>query len=114
MTFTTTEDGYIQLSIAIEYFYELENADELLKELFNDDEQLNEIMDEIKQAQVAEVLSMPHVKACLKRNAEATGMTEQEVFDRMMEIIENEPERVEQWFKDQDAKMEDMFPGFPK
>ena len=41
-------------------------------------------------------------------------MTEQEVFDRMMEIIENEPERVEQWFKDQDAKMDGMFPGFPK
>ena len=114
LTFSTTDDGHIQLSIAVEYFHELENADELLKELFNDDEQLNEIMDEIKQAQVAEVLSMPHVKAFLKRNAEATGMTEQEVFDRMMEIIENEPERVEQWFKDQDAKMDGMFPGFPK
>ena len=114
LTFTTTDDGHIQLSIAVEYFYELENTEELVKELFNDDEQLNEIMDEIKKAQVAEVMSMPHVKAFLKRNAKATGMSEQEVFDRMMEIIENEPERVEQWFKDQDAKIDGMFPELPK
>lgn len=112
LTFSTTDEGFIRLSIAIEYFYELENVDELVDKLYNEDEQLREIRDEIRKAQVEEVLNMPHVKAFLKRNAEATGLTEKEVFDRMMEIIEKEPERVEQWFKDQQAKIDGMFPNF--
>ena len=75
------------------------------------DEVRDQIPDEIRKAQVEEVLNMPHVKAFLKRNAEATGLTEKEVFDRMMEIIEKEPERVEQWFKDQDEKIDGLFPN---
>lgn len=111
LTFSTTDEGLIRLSIAVEYFYELENVDELVEQLYNEDEQLREIRDEIRKAQLEEVLNLPHVQAFLKRNAEATGLTEQQVFERMMDIIENEPERVEQWFKDQNAKMDGMFPN---
>lgn len=114
LTFSVTEEGLIQLSIAIEYFEELEDVSKMINELYAEDEELSAILEERKRAHEAEVLSMPHVKAFLKRNAEATGLTEQEVFERMMDIIENEPERVEQWFKDQDKKIDGMFPDFRK
>lgn len=114
LTFTVLEDGRIQLSIAVEYFEELENVQELIQELYKEDEGLSAIIQEIRQAQLAEVLSMPHVKAFLRRNAEANGISEQEVFERVMYIIENDPERIQQWFKDQDAKIDGLFPDLRK
>ena len=94
--FYTTEEGWIRLSVSLEYFYDAGDKDEIIAEEVGNHPELVDLMGSREDEEKEIVMNDPKLRAIIEQLAEGTGLSPEEYYDRFDEMLKDRPEIFEE------------------
>ena len=89
--FYTTEEGWIRLSVSIEYFYDAGDKDAIITEEVSNHPELVDLMGSREDEEKETVMNDPQLRTIIEQLAEGTGLTPEEYYDQLDAIIKEDP-----------------------
>jgi len=96
--FYTTEEGWIRLSVSLEYFYDAGDKDAIITEEVSNHPELMDMMGSREDEEKEIVMNDPKLRAIIERLAEGTGLSPEEYYDQFDAIVREHPEIFEKLF----------------
>ena len=90
--FYTTEEGWIRLSVSIEYFYDAGDKDAIITEEVSNHPELMDMMGSREDEEKEIVMNDPKLRAIIERLAEGTGLSPEEYYDQFDAMLKEHPE----------------------
>ena len=94
--FYTTEEGWIRLSVSIEYFYDAGDKDAIITEEVSNHPELMDMMGSREDEEKEIVMNDPKLRAIIERLAEGTGLSPEEYYDQFDAMLKERPEIFEE------------------
>ena len=94
--FYTTEEGWIRLSVSLEYFYDAGDKDEIIAEEVGNHPELVDLMGSREDEEKEIVMNDPKLRAIIEQLAEGTGLSPEEYYDRFDAMLKERPEIFEE------------------
>ena len=89
--FYTTEEGWIRLSVSLEYFYDAGDKDAIIAEEVANHPELVDLMGSREDEEKETVMNDPQLRTIIEQLAEGTGLTPEEYYDQLDAIIKEDP-----------------------
>ena len=89
--FYTTEEGWIRLSVSLEYFYDAGDKDAIIAEEVANYPELVDLMGSREDEEKETVMNDPQLRAIIEQLAAGTGLTPEEYYDQLDAIIKEDP-----------------------
>ena len=89
--FYTTEEGWIRLSVSLEYFYDAGDKDAIIAEEVANYPELVDLMGSREDEEKETVMNDPQLRAIIEQLAAGTGLTPEEYYDQLDAIIKDDP-----------------------
>lgn len=89
--FYTTEEGWIRLSVSLEYFYDAGDKDAIIAEEVANYPELVDLMGSREDEEKETVMNDPQLRTIIEQLAEGTGLTPEEYYDQLDAIIKDDP-----------------------
>ena len=93
--FYTTEEGWIRLSVSLEYFYDAGDKDAIIAEEVAKHPELVDLMGSREDEEKEIVMNDPQLRAIIEQLAEGTGLTPEEYYDQFDAMLKNNPKLFE-------------------
>ena len=93
--FYTTEEGWIRLSVSLEYFYDAGDKDAIIAEEVAKHPELVDLMGRREEEEKEIVMNDPQLRAIIEQLAEGTGLTPEEYYDQFDAMLKNNPKLFE-------------------
>ena len=93
--FYTTEEGWIRLSVSLEYFYDAGDKDAIIAEEVAKHPELVDLMGSREDEEKEIVMNDPQLRAIIEQLAEGTGLTPEEYYDQLDAMLKNNPKLFE-------------------
>lgn len=90
--FYTTEEGWIRLSVSLEYFYDAGDKDAIIAEEVAKHPELVDLMGRREEEEKEIVMNDPKLRAIIVQLAEASGLSPEEYYDRFDAMLKEHPE----------------------
>ena len=94
--FYTTEEGWIRLSVSIEYFYDAGDKDAIITEEVSNHPELMDMMGSREDEEKEIVMNDPKLRAIIEQLAEGSGLSPEEYYDRFDAMLKERPEIFEE------------------
>jgi len=94
--FYTTEEGWIRLSVSIEYFYDAGDKDAIITEEVSNHPELMDMMGCREDEEKEIVMNDPKLRAIIEQLAEGSGLSPEEYYDRFDAMLKERPEIFEE------------------
>ena len=94
--FYTTEEGWIRLSVSIEYFYDAGDKDAIIAEEVSSHPELMDMMGSRENEEKEIVMNDPKLRAIIEQLAEGSGLSPEEYYDRFDAMLKERPEIFEE------------------
>ena len=88
----TTEEGWIRLSVSIEYFYDAGDKDAIITEEVSNHPELMDMMGSREDEEKEIIMNDPKLRAIIERLAEGTGLSPEEYYDQFDAMLKDRPE----------------------
>ena len=89
--FYTTEEGWIRLSVSLEYFYDAGDKDAIIAEEVANYPELVDLMGSREDEEKETVMNDPQLRTIIEQLAEGTGLAPEEYYDQLDAIIKEDP-----------------------
>ena len=89
--FYTTEEGWIRLSVSLEYFYDAGDKDAIIAEEVAIHPKLVDLLGSREDEEKETVMNDPQLRAIIEQLAASTGLTPEEYYDQLDAIIKEDP-----------------------
>ena len=90
--FYTTEEGWIRLSVSLEYFYDAGDKDAIIAEEVANHPELVDLMGSGEDDEKETVMNDPKLRTIIEQLAEGTGLSPEEYYDRFYAMLKEHPE----------------------
>ena len=90
--FYTTEEGWIRLSVSLEYFYDVGDKDAIITEEVLKHPELVDMMGSREDEEKEIVMNDPKLRAVIEKLAEGTGLSPDEYYDQFDAMIKEHSE----------------------
>ena len=94
--FYTTEEGWIRLSVSLEYFYDAGDKDAIIAEEVAKHPELVDLMGSREDEEKEIVMNDPQLRAIIEQLAEGTGLTPEEYYDQFDAMLKSNPQMFEE------------------
>lgn len=94
--FYTTEEGWIRLSVSLEYFYDAGDKDAIITEEVLKHPELVDMMESREDEEKEIVMNDPKLRAVIEKLAEGTGLSPEEYYDQFDTMLKEHPEIFEE------------------
>lgn len=89
--FYTTEEGWIRLSVSLEYFYDAGDKDAIIAEEVANHPELVDLMGSREDEEKETVMNDPQLRTIIEQLAVGTGLAPEEYYDQLDAIIKEDP-----------------------
>lgn len=96
VNFYTTEEGWIRLSVSLEYFYDAGDKDAIITEEVSNHPELMDMMGSREDEEKEIVMNDPKLRAIIEQLAEGSGLSPEEYYDRFDAMLKERPEIFEE------------------
>ena len=93
--FYTTEEGWIRLSVSLEYFYDAGDKDAIITEEVLKHPKLVDMMERREEEEKDIIMNDPKLRAVIEKLAEGSGFSPEEFYDQFEAMIKDHPEILE-------------------
>ena len=93
--FYTTEEGWIRLSVSLEYFYDVGDKDAIIIEEVLKHPKLVDMMERREEEEKDIIMNDPKLRAVIEKLAEGSGFSPEEFYDQFEAMIKDHPEILE-------------------
>ena len=93
--FYTTEEGWIRLSVSLEYFYDAGDKDAIITEEVLKHPKLVDMMERREEEEKDIIMNDPKLRAVIEKLAEGSGFSPEEYYDQFEAMIKDHPEILE-------------------
>lgn len=93
--FYTTEEGWIRLSVSLEYFFDAGDKDAIIAEEVAKHPELVDLMGSREDEEKEIVMNDPQLRTIIEQLAEGTGLTPEEYYDQFDAMLKNNPKLFE-------------------
>lgn len=93
--FYTTEEGWIRLSVSLEYFFDAGDKDAIIAEEVSKHPELVDLMGSREDEEKEIVMNDPQLRTIIEQLAEGTGLTPEEYYDQFDAMLKNNPKLFE-------------------
>ena len=90
--FYTTEEGWIRLSVSLEYFYDAGDKDAIITEEVLKHPKLVDMMERREEEEKDIIMNDPKLRAVIEKLAEGAGFSPEEFYDQFEAMIKEQPE----------------------
>jgi len=94
--FYTTEEGWIRLSVSLEYFYDVGDKDAIITEEVSNHPELVDLLGSREDEEKEIVMNNPKLRAIIEQLAEGSGLPPEEYYDRFDAMLKDHPEIFEE------------------
>ena len=94
--FYTTEEGWIRLSVSLEYFYDAGDKDAIVTEEVLKHPELVDMMERRKDEEKDIIMNDPKLRAVIEKLAEGMGLSPDEYYDQFDAMIKEHPDLFEE------------------
>ena len=94
--FYTTEEGWIRLSVSLEYFYDAGDKDAIISEEVSKHPELVDMMARREDEEKEIIMNDPKLRALVEQLAEGSGLTPEEYYDQFDAMLKENPEIFEE------------------
>lgn len=94
--FYTTEEGWIRLSVSLEYFYDAGDKDAIITEEVLKHPELVDMMGSKEDEEKEIVMNDPKLRAVIEKLAEGTGLSTEEYYYQFDAMLKEHPEIFEE------------------
>ena len=88
----TTEEGWIRLSVSLEYFYDAGDKDAIITEEVLKHPKLVDMMERREEEEKDIIMNDPKLRAVIEKLAEGSGFSPEEFYDQFEAMIKEHPE----------------------
>ena len=96
--FYTTKEGWIRLSVSLEYFYDAGDKDAIIAEEVAKHPELVDLLGSREDEEKETVMNDPQLRVIIEQLAAGTGLTPEEYYDQFNAIVREHPEIFEKLF----------------
>ena len=93
--FYTTEEGWIRLSVSLEYFYDAGDKDAIITEEVLKHPKLVDMMERREEEEKDIIMNDPKLRAVIEKLAEGSGFSPEEYYVQFEAMIKDHPEILE-------------------
>jgi hypothetical protein len=90
--FYTTDEGWIRLSISVEYFYDVGDKDAIIADEVSKHPELMDMLESTHDEEKEIVMNDPKLRAFIEKHAEGTGLSPEEYDDHFDMMLKEHPE----------------------
>jgi hypothetical protein len=90
--FYTTDEGWIRLSISVEYFYDVGDKDAIIADEVSKHPELMDMLESTHDEEKEIVMNDPKLRAVIEKLAEGTGLSPEEYYDHFDAMLKEHPE----------------------
>ena len=90
--FYTTEEGWIRLSVSLEYFYDAGDKDAIIAEEVANHPKLVDLLGSREDEEKETVMNDPQLCAIIEQLAAGTVLSPEEYYDRFYAMLKEHPE----------------------
>ena len=90
--FYTTEEGWIRLSVSLEYFYDAGDKDAIITEEVLKHPKLVDMIERREEEEKDIIMNDPKLRAVIEKLAEGAGFSPEEFYDQFEAMIKEQPE----------------------
>lgn len=94
--FYTTEEGWIRLSVSLEYFYDAGDKDAIITEEVLKHPELVDMMERKEDEEKDIIMNDPKLRAVIEKLADGTGLSPEEYYDQFDAMLKEHPEIFEE------------------
>ena len=94
--FYTTDEGWIRLSVSLEYFYDAGDKDPIITEEVLKHPELVDMMGSKEDEEKEIVMNDPKLRTIIEHLAEGTGLSPEEYYDQFDAMLKEQPEVFEE------------------
>ena len=94
--FYTTEEGWIRLSVSLEYFYDAGDKDAIIAEEVANHPKLVDLLGSRDDEEKETVMNDPQLRAIIEQLAEGTGLAPEEYYDQFDAMLKSNPQMFEE------------------
>ena len=96
--FYTTKEGWIRLSVSLEYFYDAGDKDAIIAEEVAKHPELVDLLGSREDEEKETVMNDPQLRVIIEQLAAGTGLTPEEYYDQFKAMVREHPEIFEELF----------------
>lgn len=85
--FYTTEEGWIRLSVSLEYFYDAGDKDAIITEEVLKHPELVDMMERREDEEKDIIMNDPKLRAVIEKLAEGTGLSPEDCYDQLSTVL---------------------------
>ena len=94
--FYTTDEGWIRLSVSVEYFYDVGDKDAIIADEISKHPELMDMMESTHDEEKEIVMNDPKLRSIIEQLAEGTGLSPEEYYDNFDAMLSEHPEIFEE------------------